>query len=170
MSSEHMCTCVHILTYIRTQTHRFISTGHIMRYRYALRAHHGHNMGSMVFATAGWHGSPDPDFGPGQCGEDHHPKDLDLGRYLPHHAHAGLQHQEHHAGWLQVEARAWSWCYFTWWCLMLAKNWSNKMWKKTMVFWCPVRNMIEKWWDFHTYLGLQDGCTAHTAGVGKPCG
>ena len=56
-------------------------------------------------ASTGWHGSSDPDLGPGQRGEDHHPQDPDLGRYLPYHAYTGLQHQEHHAGWLQVETR-----------------------------------------------------------------
>jgi len=56
-------------------------------------------------ASTGWHGSPDPDLGPGQRGEDHHPQDPDLRRYLPYHAYTGLQHQEHHAGWLQVETR-----------------------------------------------------------------
>ena len=74
--------------------HGFISTG----YAYVF---------TMVIATAstGWHGSPDPDLGPGQRGEDHHPQDHDLRRYLPYHAYTGLQHQEHHAGWLQVETR-----------------------------------------------------------------
>ena len=61
--------------------------------------------GFISTASTGWHGSPDPDLGPGQRGEDHHPQDHDVGRYLPYHAYTGLQHQEHHAGWLQVETR-----------------------------------------------------------------